>query len=139
MAIGAVDHVGILVDDLEEAKRFLGETLGLELERQAEMPPLGVEGAFFRCGPILLEVFQHRRDDSPVPPLADGAGARIDHVAIEVESIDRAVGGLADAGVALRDVGTGGRPLPLGGSLHVWTEPASSDGVTYQLIEKGAG
>jgi methylmalonyl-CoA/ethylmalonyl-CoA epimerase len=143
VAIEGVDHIGVLVDDLAEARRFASETLGLEVEREAEMPPLGLEAVFFRCGPVLIELFELVDPSSPFRPLDPGARARIDHIAVRVDDIRATVAQLGAEGVGWQDVGTGSgaepEPLALGGNLNAWSAPDTSDGVTYQLIEKGAG
>jgi methylmalonyl-CoA/ethylmalonyl-CoA epimerase len=136
MTITALDHVGVLVDDLGEAKRFFEDRLGLALEREGPQPALGAETAFYRCGPVLVELIERVSEDSPIPPL-DGARARIDHIAVECDDMRATVDALARAGVRMLDVGAGAEPLVLGQNLNHWTDPDTSDGVKYQLIEKG--
>lgn len=136
MAITSFDHVGVMVDDLGEAKRFFEGVLGLELEREAHAPALGADTAFYRCGPVLVELFERVSDDSPLPPL-DGARARIDHIAVECDDMRATVEAMARAGVRMLDVGAGAEPLVIGQNLNHWTDADSSDGVKYQLIQKG--
>lgn len=139
MELSGVDHIGVVVDDLDEAKGFLGETLGLSLEREAEMEALGLKAAFYRCGPVMIEAVELVSPDSPFRPLADGAKARIDHIAVEVDDARAVMGELRGSGVESLDVGAGDDPLEIGGNLSYWTAPDTSDGVTYQLIQKGRG
>ncbi len=131
--------MGVVVDDLAEAKAFLGETLGFPLEREAEMDELGLKAAFYRAGPVLIEAIELVSADSPFRPLDNGAKARIDHIAIEVEDAREVMRALRADGVRALDVGSGDEPLAIGGNLSYWTEADSSDGVTYQLIQKGGG
>ena len=139
MAVTGLDHVGILVADLEQAKGFLGEVLGLEVAREAELEQLGLIAAFFECGPAMIELFQIVDPDSPLRPLEDGATARIDHVAVEVDDAAATREELTAHGVRTIEVGDGERPTSAGGNLNYWTEAESSAGVIYQLIEKGSG
>jgi methylmalonyl-CoA/ethylmalonyl-CoA epimerase len=136
MTVTSLDHVGVLVDDLGEAKRFFEDVLGLVLERGGPAPALGAETAFYRCGPVLVELFERVSDDSPLPPL-DGARARIDHIAVECDDMRATVEAMARAGVRMLDVGAGDDPLVIGENLNHWTDPDTSDGVKYQLIHKG--
>jgi methylmalonyl-CoA/ethylmalonyl-CoA epimerase len=136
MTVTSIDHVGVLVDDLAEAKRFFEDVLGLSLEREGPQATLGVETAFYRCGPVLVELFERVSDDSPLPPLG-GARARLDHIAVECDSMRATVEAMARAGVRMLDVGVGGEPLVIAQNLNHWTDPDTSDGVKYQLIEKG--
>lgn len=139
MELSGVDHIGVVVDDLEEAKRFLAETLGLSLEREAEMEALGLKAAFYRCGPVMIEAVELVSSESPFRPLSDGAKARIDHIAVEVDDARGVMGELRTSGVESLEVGSGDEPLEIGGNLSYWTAPDTSDGVTYQLIQKGGG
>jgi hypothetical protein len=63
---------------------------------------------------------------------------RLDHVAFEVDDIERAAKRLRSAGT--RFCGPDGRmleaPLEFGGSRHLWTVPASAPGVCLQLIQR---
>ncbi len=136
MTVTAMDHVGVLVDDLGEARRFFEDVLGLALEREGFQPTLGADTAFYRCGPVLVELFERVTEDSPLPPL-DGARARIDHIAVECDDLRATVEAMASMGVRMLEVGVGSEPLAIGGNLNHWTDPDSSDGVKYQLIEKG--
>lgn len=143
MPVKQIDHVGVLVDDIEEARAFLGETLGLELEREAAPPELGLRALFYRCGPVMIEAFEITDQSSALAPLAPGERARIEHIALDVDDVRASVAALSEHGVRPRAAGLGDaattEPLAVAGNLNVWTEPSSSDGVVYQLIEKGAG
>lgn len=134
----SIDHVGVMVADLEQAKGFVGGVLGLEIAREAEPEELRLRAAFYHCGAAMIEVYE-LKPGSPFAPLADGAIARIDHVAVLVPDIHAAASELRASGVRTVDVGTGEEPLALAGNLNLWTERDSSGGVAYQLIEKDAG
>lgn len=143
MPLEQLDHVGVLVDDIEEARAFLGETLGLELVREAQPAELGVSALFYRCGAVMIEAFQISDPQSAIRPLESGQRARIDHLAVEVDDMGAVLASLARSGVCPATVGvpdaSTAEPMPLAGNLNAWTEPETSDGVIYQLIEKGAG
>jgi len=139
MPVTGLDHVGILVADLEEAKRFLGQVMGLEVAREAELEQLGLIAAFFECGPAMIEVFQIVDADSPLRPLDNGATARLDHVAVQVDDLRATRQELDAHGVRTIEVGDGEDPTSAGGNLNYWTDADSSAGVMYQLIEKGTG
>ena len=56
--IQELDHVGVMVADLEAAGAFLAGTLGLPLEREGTVPALDVRTRFYRCGPVLIDTFE---------------------------------------------------------------------------------
>lgn len=126
------DHVGVLVDDLESAKTFARDVLGLgDPAREFEAPFHGLAGAFFGLGDGELEVFTLSQ------PRAPG----IDHVAVRVDDLDAERERLAAHGVRF----TGpmlpdhvDEPIDLRGARHLWTDPETSGGFRVQLIEKAA-
>ena len=143
MALEGMDHVGVLVDDIEEARAFLGDTLGLELTREATPAELGVHALFYRCGATMIEAFQIVDPGSVIRPLGPGQRARIDHIAVQVDDLRATLEALGGLGVRPARAGVGdaasAEPLALAGNLNAWTDAESTDGVVYQLIEKGAG
>jgi catechol 2,3-dioxygenase-like lactoylglutathione lyase family enzyme len=123
------DHVGVLVDDLESAKTFARDVLGLGLDGEFEAPEQGLAGAFFGLGTGKLELFTLSQ------PRAFG----IDHVAVVVDDLDAERERLAAQGVRF----TGpmlpdhvDEPIELRGARHLWTDPETSGGFRVQLIEK---
>jgi catechol 2,3-dioxygenase-like lactoylglutathione lyase family enzyme len=131
------DHVGVLVGDLEQAKAFARDVLGLgDPAREFQAPEHGLAGAFFGLGDGLLEVFTLDEADDARRP--QGTLGRIDHVAVQVDDLEAERARLAGHGVRFRgpwrpeDVSD---PIELRGARHLWTDPASSGGVAFQLIE----
>ena len=122
------DHVGILVDDLEEAKRFVGSVLGLPLIREREVPERRRRTASFMCGEVEIELVMDLEPEQKAR-LLDRANARIEHIGIEVDDIQAAIKVLATQGVRLR-----GDTLLRGTRLNAWTDPVTTDGVVYQLM-----
>jgi len=124
-----IDHIGVLVADLDTAGRFLAETFGLELDREAVVASLGVKARFYRCGPVMIEIYQ--ADD---PAVAEsrlaGAPAKLEHIAIRVESLPEAIGQLSEHGVRWVHE----QPIPTGPNMSHYTDPATSAGMTFQLF-----
>lgn len=128
-----IDHIGVVVDDLEEARRFLGEDLGLELDRTIEVPEKHLHAAFYRCGECQIEVIEVHDPQARRERLGDGNRARIEHIAIEVDDLRDTLRALEGLGVR-----ADAAPLPVGRNLNVWTVPETTDGVQYQFLQKNA-
>ena len=128
-----VDHIGVIVADLREAGRWLGEAFGLPLDRSLEFPDRGIRAAFYRCGEVDIEVIEISDPEARRQRLGDGERARIEHIAVEVENLQTALARLAALGVRTNAP----EPRQIGNSLHMWTVAESSGGVSYQLIERG--
>src|SRR4051794_23974056 len=129
-----LDHVGIFVRDLEAAKRFASETLGLELEREGPQPALGLNTAFYRAGPALIELIEHQDADTGEEQRG-GAQAKIDHVAFRVDDLQAAHDRLAhDGGAFDRD-----EPLRLGPNDNYFSQAETTHGVRLQLFTPAEG
>ena len=127
--IEELDHVGVMVADLEAAGAFLAGTLGLPLEREGSVPALDVRTRFYRCGPVLIEIFQPNDPAVAEHELA-GALAKVEHVALRVGSLPEALAQLGDRGVGfLFD-----EPIETGPNLSNYTRPETSAGIVYQLF-----
>ena|SRR5438445_6171124 len=127
-----LDHVGIVVDDLNDAKRLLGETLGLRLVRELEVAELARRVAFFQCGDAQIEVIEDL-DSAARAHVLGGATARIEHVAFEVDRVDRmdsVLTALDGLGVKVDKHGV----LRIGSRDNVWTDPGTTDGIVFQLV-----
>ncbi len=132
--IKRLDHVGIVVDDLAEAKRFLSQVLGLRLVRELEVPPLARRVAFFQCGDAELEVIEDENPESKAQALS-GRTARIEHIALEVDSVGSVSAALAGLGVQIDGHGI----LHVGSRLNAWTDPSTTDGIVFQLLSPAPG
>jgi methylmalonyl-CoA/ethylmalonyl-CoA epimerase len=126
-----IDHVGVIVDDLEEAKRFLAD-LGLRFDRDLVIPGR-LHAAFYACGDTQIEIIEVDDAAERAERLGDGK-ARVEHIAFEVDSLSKTMEALRGLGVDT----TTADPMAVGTNLNYWTKADTSDGVMYQLIEKGA-
>ncbi len=135
-----IDHVGVLVADLEAAKAFARDVLGLgDPVAEFEAPEHGLAGAFFGLGEARLELFTiEAPGDRAVP---EGAPAVLDHIAVTVDDLDAEQRRLGDMGVRFTGPTTAAEvtaPIELRGSRHLWTDPATSGGYRLQLVEPAA-
>jgi methylmalonyl-CoA/ethylmalonyl-CoA epimerase len=126
-----IDHVGVIVDDLAQARRFL-EEMGMRHDRDLHLPGR-LRAAFYQCGETQIEIIEVDEPEERARRLGDDT-ARIEHIAIEVDSLSTTLQALRGLGVRT----TTPEPMAVGANLNYWTAPESCDGVQYQLIEKGA-
>jgi methylmalonyl-CoA/ethylmalonyl-CoA epimerase len=124
-----LDHVGVVVDNLQEACFFL-EKLGFTRVRDVELPGR-LKATFWACGEGQVEVIEITEPGERARRLGTDK-ARVEHIAIEVDDLMTTVQSLASIGVRTQVPD----PLRVGTSLNHWTERDSSDGVVYQLIER---
>jgi catechol 2,3-dioxygenase-like lactoylglutathione lyase family enzyme len=105
-----IQHVGLVVSDLERSRSFYADALGLE---EVPRPPnFTFDGAWFRFGgtEIHLLAEAHTTGGAGQRDVGEGATRGLTHhLAFEVDDLDGACARLADASVPL----TGG-PMPRG-------------------------
>lgn len=127
--IRGLDHVGVMVADLDQAGRFLADTLGLELDREADVPALDVRARFYKCGPATIEIFEPN-DPATAAAALGGAAAKVEHIAIRVESLQATLSELGEAGVDFLHE----EPVVTGPNLSAYTDPGTSAGMIFQLF-----
>jgi methylmalonyl-CoA/ethylmalonyl-CoA epimerase len=129
--VAKIHHIGVVVDDLDAAKEFAISMLGLELVREIDRPERGVRAAFFKAGDTEIEYLQVAPTYEDGKQGLHGEQARIDHIAFAVDDPQQTYSELSDKGVVFR-------APAVQGAMSFFTEPESSDGVTYQFIDAAA-
>jgi catechol 2,3-dioxygenase-like lactoylglutathione lyase family enzyme len=105
-----IQHVGLVVSDLERSRRFYGEAL--ELEEISRPPNFTFSGAWFRFGEYELHLLAeaHTTGGAGQPDTGQGAAYGLTHhLAFEVDDLEAACSRLARKGVPLE-----GGPMPRG-------------------------
>jgi methylmalonyl-CoA epimerase len=131
--LGEVEHIGIAVRGLEEAKALFCNLLGLELTVEKTLPERGVKVAFLETGNTKIELLEGIGEDSPVSKFIERKGPGVHHLCFEVTDIERVLKELADAGVRLIDEKA--RP-GAEGALVAFLHPTSTSGVLIELSQK---
>jgi methylmalonyl-CoA epimerase len=126
-----IDHIGIVVRDLQEALKVYEVALGLPLEEVVEVPDQKVEIAMLPVGESKIELVQPTSDDTGVAKFLEKRGEGIHHICIEVEDIEAALGQLKAHGVQLIDEEA--RPGAHGRVAFV--HPKAMNGVLIELVE----
>lgn len=128
MDLRRLDHVGVIVDDLDEASRLLVD-LGLEPVEAIDDEELRV--AFFSCGNAMVEIIEPLDPAMRAQRLGEHDRARIEHIAFQVGDLDAALDALRALGVR-----PNAPPRRLPDRAMFWTEPATSDGIMFQFVER---
>jgi len=139
--IKRIDHIAIVVDDLEAALGFWREALGLELQAIEEVPEQKSLVAFLPIGESEVELVKPTTNDSGVSRYLEKRGPGMHHVCFEVDDIQAALDRLRERGVRLIN------ETPLsgsGGKKIAFIHPESAHGVLVELYElpqqnKGVG
>jgi methylmalonyl-CoA/ethylmalonyl-CoA epimerase len=131
-----LDHVAIVVRDLEESIPLWRDALGLELTEVEEVPEQQVKTAIFGHGMGRVELICPTTPDSGVAKFLASRGEGLHHVCIEVEDIESAMDSLRKAGAPLIDQ----EPRPgAGGARVAFVHPRGMRGVLTELRQGPPG
>jgi methylmalonyl-CoA/ethylmalonyl-CoA epimerase len=133
MKILKIDHLGIAVNNIDDAKRFWSKVLGLPFEGAETVTEQKVTTAFFPVGESEVELLESTAPDGPVAKYIEKRGPGIQHVAFRVADIEAALAELKANGIALIDqqprAGAGGARIAF---LH----PKATGGVLVELCQR---
>jgi methylmalonyl-CoA/ethylmalonyl-CoA epimerase len=135
MKVLRVDHVGIAVTSIEEAKKLYGDILGLPMAGSETVAEQKVTTAFFPVGDTEVELLESTAPDGPIAKYIEKNGGRggMQHIAFRVENIEEALAELEAKGVALLDK----KPrMGAGGAKIAFLHPKSTFGVLVEISER---
>ena len=128
-----LNHIGIAVKDLEEAKHLYCDILGFELIEEKDLPDRGLRVAFLSTGNTTIELLKGVTPESAIAKFVDKRGPGIHHLCFEVDDIDAALKELDEEGIELID--TKARPGAAGHPV-AFIHPRSTMKVLIELEEK---
>jgi methylmalonyl-CoA/ethylmalonyl-CoA epimerase len=129
-----IHHLGVAVEDLDEAVDTYRRLFGAEVERRDTVEAQGVEAAAMRVGESRVELVASLGAETPVGKFLANRGPGVHHVAFQVGDLRRELQGLAAEGVELIDQ----EPhRGLFGLEVAFVHPHSLHGVLAELVAGG--
>ena len=86
-----IDHIGIAVKSIEEARKFYEDVLELECYKIEEVPDQKVRTAFFKVGNVKIELLEPTDAESPVAKFLEKRGPGVHHIAYFVHNVNEAL------------------------------------------------
>ena len=129
-----IHHLGVAVNDLDEALMTYERLFSAKLEHRETMAEQGVEAAVVRVGEGRVELLASLGADTPVGRFLAKRGPGMHHVAYQVSDLPAALVGLASEGAELIDP----EPRPgLFGLQVAFVHPDAVHGVLSELVACG--
>ncbi len=130
LAVRTIDHITIVVADLEKTRWFYCDVLGME---EVERPAFGFPGLWFQCGKTQIHtiVTSEEAGRAGLPPFDGTMPSRGFHFAFEVEDCVAATKQLEELGIAIV---TGPRSRPDGWCQSYVYDP---DGHLVEICSAG--
>jgi methylmalonyl-CoA epimerase len=132
MKVKKVDHIAMLVEDMENLLTVLTNVFNLEVTKRLEFPQHKIKVAFLELGELALELIQPTGPDTPFADHIGTKGQGLHHLALEVEDIEHALETAREGGLILEDEVP--RPGPDGPIAYL--NPDSTSGVYLQFVQK---
>lgn len=128
-----IEHIGIAVDNLQEANARFAKLFGTPPYKQEEVASEGVRTSFFKTGPNKIELLEATSADSPIAKFLAKKGEGIHHIAFDVADIYAEIERLTSEGFTLiNEQPKAGADNKLVAFLH----PKSTGGVLIELCQE---
>ena len=134
MRAKGIHHLGVAVEDLDDAVETYRKLFGAELERRDIVESQGVEAAAVRVGESRVELLAPLGEETPVGKFLVKRGPGVHHVAYAVGDLRREIADLTEQGVHVID----DEPhRGLFGLEVAFVHPESLHGVLAELVASG--
>ena len=133
MNITHIEHIGISVKSIDEAKKYYEDVLGLQCYAIEEVADQKVKTAFFMVGQTKIELLESTSLDGPIAKFIDKRGEGIHHIAFAVKSLKNALEEVKSKNIMLID--EKGRKGAEGLNI-AFLHPKSTFGVLTEFCEK---
>ncbi|MGA8535334.1 MAG: methylmalonyl-CoA epimerase [Candidatus Tumulicola sp.] len=127
-----IDHVAVVVRDLDEAVRLYVQTLGFKEVYREVIDDQGVEAVGLEAGDSIVELLRPLDETSPIARFRGDAATRLHHTAYRVGDIRAKLLELKSRGVRVIDE----QPRKgAHGNLIAFLHPKSTGGVLIELCQ----
>ena len=123
-----IDHLGIAVKDMAEAKRAY-EALGFRIEAEHDVPTEKVKTAFITVGESHLELLEPTDPSSVIAKFLEKRSG-LHHICVLVDDIEKSMAEMKAAGAQLLDEVP---RIGAGGCRVAFIHPKSAAGVLLEL------
>ena len=130
-----IDHVAIIVRNLEQALAFYRDTLGIEPSEVKEVPTEQVRIAFLPLGGpggSEIELIEPTTSDSSLTRFLEKRGEGLHHIGLEVDDIDAALAAMREQGAPVLDA----QPRIAAEGRAIFLHPKGTNGVLLELLQK---
>jgi methylmalonyl-CoA/ethylmalonyl-CoA epimerase len=130
--IKSINHVAVVVDDMEKALSFWRDALGMDLHELRDVPVENSKIAFLPLEGSEVELVMPTSDDSGIAKYLAKRGPGMHHICLEVDDIVGMLAQLRTKGVRLINE----EPrTSTDGKKYAFIHPESTAGVLVELYE----
>lgn len=131
-----IDHIAVLVEEIDETLAFWRDGLGLELKGLEDVPGENSRVAFLPAGDSEIELVQPTSAEGGLRRFLEKRGPGMHHLCLQVDDIEGMLSRLKEHGVQLiNETPQAG----LAGRRYAFIHPKSANGVMVELYELPTG
>ena len=130
-----IDHIAIIVRNIEQALIFYRDILGIMPGEIKEVPTEQVRIAFLPMGGpdgSEIELIEPTSTDSSLTKFLEKRGEGLHHICLEVDDIDTALVELQEKGTPVLDK----QPRIAAEGRAIFIHPRAANGVLLELVER---
>lgn len=129
---GRIDHIGVAVEDLDEAIALYGESFAMAIQHRETVEEQGVEAVLLEVGEGHVELLRPLGPDTAVGKFLARNGPGLHHVAYQTDDIDATLERVRSAGLRLIDE----QPrIGIRNSRVAFLHPKATGGVLTEIVE----
>ena len=132
MSPPTIDHIGIIVQNLEQSITLFDRLFDLRPSKIKEMPEIGLRIAQLNAANIEIELLQYSGEGENIAKKTMGINPGINHLSLEVIDIKRALKDLKHKGLNVM----GGFPRKGSHGTVAFFEPETTGGILFEICEK---
>ena len=127
-----INHVAVVVDDMEKALSFWRDALGMELHGLRDVPAEKSQVAFLPLSGSEVELVQPTTADSGIAKYLAKRGPGMHHICLEIDDIEGMLSQLKSKGIRLINE----EPRTAAdGKKYAFIHPESTSGVLVELYQ----
>lgn len=128
-----VEHIALVVQDMDEALSFWRDSLGMEMSELVDVPAERAEIGFLPLGESEIELVRPLGEETGLAKYLARKGPGMHHVCLEVDDIEGMLGQLKERGVRLIDESP---KVSQNGTRYAFIHPKAAHGVLVELYQK---
>jgi methylmalonyl-CoA/ethylmalonyl-CoA epimerase len=130
--IKSINHVAIVVEDMDQSLTFWRDALGIELREVRDVPAEKSQVAFLPLDGSEVELVKPTSDDSGIAKYLAKRGEGLHHLCLEVDDIEGMLAQLKAKGIRLINE----EPRKASdGKRYAFVHPESTSGVLVELYQ----
>ena len=136
MKIKRIEHVGVVVRDVDASRKLWEDCFGIKLTGVEEYTDRPVKLALYPVGESMVELIAGTTPDSKHARMVAEGKAGLNHICFEVEDIEGALAELKEKGIPLIDE----KPrIGHAGAKIAFIDPSATENCLIELAELPAG